>query len=83
MGINQRCRSDEEAIPDTTARDINASSFHRAGVGPAGTMRANDGTREAIIVNQAITYAFLVKIKPGSGFLSVEHPRAPLGAQQP
>lgn len=47
-----------------------------------GTMGANDGTLEAIILNQAITYAALVKIKPGSCSFSVLQARAHLGAQE-
>lgn len=71
VGINQRCRSDE-AIPDADRRCTNASFFPPAlGKDGVGTMRANDETLEAIILNQAITYATLVKIKPGSCSISV------------
>lgn len=46
-------------VPPTLAKDR------------AETMRANDGTLKAIILNQAITYATLVKIKSGSCSVSV------------
>lgn len=70
VGINQRCSRDE-GISDTDSSYINASLLPpvlaKDGV---GTIRANDGTLKAIILNQAITYATLLKIKPGSDSMS-------------
>lgn len=66
IGINQRCNGDE-AVLAADSHAINASLFPPGlAKEEVGTMRANDGTLEAIILNQAITYATLVKIKPAS-----------------
>ena len=69
-GINQRYSGDE-ATPDTDSSYINASLLPCAlAKDGAGTMKANDGTLEAIILNQTIPYATLMKIKPGSDSMS-------------
>lgn len=76
--------SSDEGIADTDSSYINASLLlpvlARAGV---GTMRANDGTLEAIIVNQAIPYATRVVIKPGAIPLQVNRPGLTWGLSKP
>lgn len=54
----------------------------RLGKDGVGTMEANDGTLEAIILNQAITYAALVQIKPGSCSVPVQQAWTRVGAPQ-